>query len=607
MNLSWTNGNGDFRLVLMNSENSFTNPVDGTSPSADNSWNNSGEQVVFNGSGSNVSISGLTSGNTYWFRVFEYNNSSDKTKFYTETASQNPNSQQTIGTVTWLGGTSGNETNWDTGDNWSNGNVPTSATNVIINSASYIPVIPSTAVCNNLNIDPNCFLTINNSASLTVNGTLTIDCNTSAETGQIKVIGNGSITAATSLVNFYVIGSDYKLVSSPNSNATLANTFTGFYVKKYTETTGWSAASASLAMTPMKAFGIKYYNTRTTTFNGTLNNGQYSASVSASGTTEALGWNLVGNPYISAIDWKASSGWDKTGIDNTVYIHLGSGQYATFNGTTNASTNGGSRYIAPMQGFFVHRSTIGSSTISMNNNVRVAIAREFLKSSPDLEPNDMIKLELSCNNTTDETAILFFPGASKEFDQEYDALKMMEEDNLNLKLYSILSESKWMDINTLPPFTEAVSLPIGFNAPIGTTCTLNLKTNSLSSEIQVTLEDLHLKKSLNLNQDASYSFQTEFSNVNNRFMLHFTNTSLNVSNNKEPEINIYSFDKTIKIIDYSANTNGYIYVYNAVGETIEIIKLNGNTTYSIDLPNTGPYVVKYQTDKKVTSKKVIVY
>lgn len=607
MTLAWTNGNGDSRIVLMNSDNSFTSPVDGTSPSADNSWNNSGEQVVFNGSGSTVSITGLTSGNTYWFRVYEFNNTSDKTRFYTETATQNPNSQQTIGTVTWLGGSGGNETNWETGANWSNGNVPSSATNVVINTATDIPVISSSAICNNLSIDPNCFLTINDGASLTVNGTLTIDCNTSAETGQIRVIGDGTITAATSLVNFYIIGSDYKLVSSPNSSATIANTFTGFYAKKYTETDGWSAASASLSMTPMKAFGIKYYNTRTTTFNGTLNNGQYSASISASGTTEDDGWNLVGNPYISSIDWKASSGWDKTGIDNTVYIHIGSGQYATFNGTTNASTNGGSRYIAPMQGFFVHRSSVGSSTISMNNSVRVTVASEFLKNSADLEPNDMIKLELSSNSFTDETAILFYPGASEEFDQVYDALKIIEEDNINPKLYSIVNGNQRMDINTLPQLSQTVTIPIGLHAPMAAPCALNLKTNSMSSDIQVTLEDLHLKKSVNLSQNLSYSFETTSSNINDRFLLHMTRTSLNVSNEIEPSINIYSFDKTIKIVDYSANTDGHIYVYNVIGELIKNIKLVGNTTYTIDLPNTGSYVVKYQTDKKVTSKKVIVY
>ena len=35
--------------------------------------------------------------------------------------------------------------------------------------------------------------------------------------------------------------------------------------------------------------------------------------------TYTKGFNLVGNPYPSAIDWDAASGWTKTNIDNAVY------------------------------------------------------------------------------------------------------------------------------------------------------------------------------------------------------------------------------------------------------------------------------------------------
>ncbi len=82
MIVSWTNGNGAKRIVKMNTSNSFTNPGDGTDPTADDSWNNSGEQVIYNGSGNSVTVTNLSASTTYWFRVYEYNGSGTSTQIF---------------------------------------------------------------------------------------------------------------------------------------------------------------------------------------------------------------------------------------------------------------------------------------------------------------------------------------------------------------------------------------------------------------------------------------------------------------------------------------------------------------------------------------------
>jgi hypothetical protein len=95
MTSSWTNGDGDRRIVIINTANSFTDPVDGTSPSSSTVYAGSGEQVVYNSTGSSVSVTGLAVSTTYWFRVYEYNNTGVNTKFLTATATNNPKSQVT--------------------------------------------------------------------------------------------------------------------------------------------------------------------------------------------------------------------------------------------------------------------------------------------------------------------------------------------------------------------------------------------------------------------------------------------------------------------------------------------------------------------------------
>lgn len=94
MTINWTSGNGSKRIVKMNTSNSFTNPADGTDLNA-NTVYGGGEQVVFNSSGASVTVTGLSSNTTYWFRVYDYNGTGTNTKYLVITATDNPKSQIT--------------------------------------------------------------------------------------------------------------------------------------------------------------------------------------------------------------------------------------------------------------------------------------------------------------------------------------------------------------------------------------------------------------------------------------------------------------------------------------------------------------------------------
>lgn len=95
MTANWTNGDGAKRVVIMNTSNSFTDPTDGTDPTANALYSGSGEQVVYNGTGTSVAVTGLTASATYYFRVYEYNGSGSTTKYLTTTDTDNPNGQAT--------------------------------------------------------------------------------------------------------------------------------------------------------------------------------------------------------------------------------------------------------------------------------------------------------------------------------------------------------------------------------------------------------------------------------------------------------------------------------------------------------------------------------
>ena len=93
---SWTNGNGSGRIVKINTENNFTDPVSGISPTANSVYAGSGEQVIYNGSGNTVTVTGLAGGTTYYFRAYEYNGTGSSIIYNTATATDNPKSQATL-------------------------------------------------------------------------------------------------------------------------------------------------------------------------------------------------------------------------------------------------------------------------------------------------------------------------------------------------------------------------------------------------------------------------------------------------------------------------------------------------------------------------------
>ena len=89
--VNWTNGNGAGRVVYINSANSFTPPTNGTNPTASTTWSNTGQQCIFNGTGSGpVSVTGLSASTQYFVRVYEY--CSPNSNYQTATATSNPNS-----------------------------------------------------------------------------------------------------------------------------------------------------------------------------------------------------------------------------------------------------------------------------------------------------------------------------------------------------------------------------------------------------------------------------------------------------------------------------------------------------------------------------------
>ncbi len=459
--------------------------------------------------------------------------------------------------ATWIGAFS---SDWSNILNWIPNSVPTSGINVNIpGGLTNYPTISAPASCNNI--------TIASGASLLDNGNLTL--------------------SGTATVNRNYAGGEWHLISSPISNAT-ANMFLDLYLQKHTESTN-AYTDISNPTTPLNVMqGYALWNdlAGTASFVGTLNTGAIGAANNV--TRNGQGWNLVGNPYPSPIDWDAASGWTKTNVDNATYRHVNNAIWASYAG--GVGVNGGSRYIPSCQGFFVgvtNGFTLG--TLNMTNAVRTHSTSTFYKD----EVSDIVRLEVSGNGYTDETVIRFLDAATSGFDGQWDAHKLFGNVTEAPAIYS--AENGMMAINSLPA-TNTVSVGVKAGVPGEFTIT----ATETSEFPDVNLEDLMTGTITDLKSN-SYTFNYEM-NLDNRFIVHFT--PMAVGENPADLVNIYSSQKDV-YVSVPPNTKGTIFVYNLMGQEVTRLIITG-VINKIALNKSSYYVVKVVSNNAVVNKKVFV-
>lgn len=234
------------------------------------------------------------------------------------------------------------------------------------------------------------------------------------------------------------------------------------------------------------------------------------------------GWNLLGNPYPSDIDWDAASGWTKSNIQgNTIHIWNGS-QYLTWNGSTGSLGNG---FIAKGQGFWIEASavTVGlTATESVKTSSNATTYRTFDNDRPSI-----IELSVTASGYKDRTYIQFNDSSAFEFDVT-DASKL---NNSIFNLSTLSADSVELSINLLNGNICAFDVPVRlsntWNDSYSFAWTIS---KELLDVYQIKLEDHYTTEIYDINSGATgFNFGIEDSpesKSGNRFVLHFETSTI---------------------------------------------------------------------------------
>ena len=497
-------------------------------------------------------------------------------------------------------------------------------------------------------------LTINNSAGVTLQGTLSVTGIVSTTAGNLSSGGNltlvsnasqtalidgsgaGSVTGSVTMQRYLSSGLGYKYFSSPFSDADVAAfssylstnaTIPKFYAydednhrdssNSVAYMSGWVNYAGTLS--PMYGYAANLgdvSSAKTVSITGTVNNGSKSVTLYNHNRKYTKGFNLVGNPYPSPIDWGAASGWTKTNIDGAIYFFNASGTQYT--GAYSSSVNGiGSGIIPSMQGFFVHV-TNGSypvtATLGMNNNVRVNndLSSGFSKSgySGDIRP--IISLTAGYadeKNPIDPVVVYFDEKATIEFNSKLDALKLMNTDVKVPNFYALSSDANRLSIRAIPYPDSMSVVPLGLKTEqAGWISFRATGIENMPPGLQIYFSDNKTGIHTDLLQSTGFKLNMIAGTVENRFSMIFSNRKLSDTQDSNDAFVVYSSDgKLIVSFTGTEGEKGDMVINNMIGQELWRKQIIGTGIHEFDPQlKTGVYIVSFYSGKDIYSKKVLI-
>ena len=564
-------------------------------------WETDGTtQVACNryvGVNDNVTVQavGLTEGNWYYISVDNYASSYRGT--FTLCIDD--------GRIRWTGNV---DTDWSDAGNWSGGYIPSFFDDVaILTGLSNYPETNTgfDGMVSSILMQPGSRLTIPTGKALTISNDLDMESDAFAMSSMID-IGTLNYDVSKASYQSYLSEDQWHLVSSPVSGAQSV-VFTNIYLKYFNEPdSSWNyIVPINYNLLPGQGFSAwassALTGNTTVTYEGAFNTGDQTPPALSYNVGSGFGdgWNLIGNPFPSAIEWNTN--WTTNNIDASIYVYDGTtGQYLTWNRNLATGTMA-SGDIPPSQGFWV-KANGSSPSITIPHSERVHSSQGFYKSGSIKET---IEISVKGNGHSDKLLVNFNSSATIDFDSEFDAYKLRGL----AEAPQIYTNAKGTDltINSLP-LKPKVIIPMGFEAGSEGEYTIRVKDADLISEYaKLYLEDKLLDQLILLSEENVYNFYATVDDDPDRFNLNFFfKYAEEISDGQVEDIKIYSIEKEVYV-----HTIGIaeckILIYDLMGKLIVEGKGYENALNKFRInSNTGIYVVKVIDNNKVYSEKVFI-
>lgn len=534
--------------------------------------------------------------------------------------------QNLISTTTWTGTGNWSEGNGVGNSNWSAGS-PGSEVNVTIDGTITVDMSGNNpAVCNDLSLLSDASLTISANNGLTVNGDLDIASFKSRNAGSFVVEsdanGNGSFIGKGMMlgdvdVERYMVGytpglnDGWHQIASPIDFMTISGS--DLEPGANDDLYEWNEQNALwVNYKPSKTFAefrggqgylVAYETTSTKHFTGMLTGDNFDVQNLPYTSFEGNGWNFLGNPYPSAIEWNTSD-WALTHIGNVAEIwDEGAGNYAMINpGDPIPSTNG----------FFVQvESSVynGDNSLTIPAAARVHNTTNNYKSSNAVEMDETLVLKVTNdeNSYYDVNRIGFKPEATEAWDIAFDAHKLSGNEAAP-QLWTISNGENFAQ-NYLPYTSDEYPVPLHFRAGVNGTYHIDASgLNSFYDATDIYLEDRFADKMINLKDQPFYTFTATTDDDDARFVLHFYGITSTGENPDASTTQIYAYQNKVYVkFDQLPKDDYTVEVINMIGQQVYAGSFapSGISSFTLN-EKPGVYFVRLRTDNKSLVQNIMI-
>lgn len=465
-------------------------------------------------------------------------------------------------------------------------------------------------------IQPGAYITVKSDAYLKTTGTagLTIKSTSAGtgslldESGGVAMTGTGTIRAEQ-----YLAKNAWHLVAPVTTGVTANNYYWNdqpkCWLMYHTESSNALTYNTNLATSMPVGQGWLVWIDNTTTSNpgatAIMTGSLRSTSLSPAVTKTGLGWNLVGNPFPSAIDWQ-SGNWIRTNLELTIWIWSNSDNNYLYRTTAGGGTmtNG---IIPPGQGFFV-KAIASSPALTIPDDSRTHSAQAFYKGT-ETDPGyaDYIVIAASNNQQTDQVWVSFGPNGTDGFDNGFDASKLTGGETAP-QLY-LTEGSMQLSIDHLLTLGDAERI-VSMAYKVGTAGVQSLTANTEYFRGKtVFLDDLVTGQTQNLLQNKTYLFSASVGDNPDRFRLRFRN-ALGVEDEPRQDtcVKIFGGEGVIYVHTCfpSSRESGTMQVYDMTGRLLLNTGLLAMQELTIPTILKGYLIVRIIRNSAQTTAKIFV-
>lgn len=498
--------------------------------------------------------------------------------------------------------------NWSDAARWSGGVVPGAASKAIIEGKATV----STAVeAAQIQVKPTAQLTISEGSSLSVTGDLTLESNASRTA---TLVDYGSLTVGGSAVaqQYLTVDRQWWYLASPVVGATSSAVVGSNKIGDYTEATrSYSDAfTGAVTLQAGKGYVVKLDAEGVTdgvfAFSGT---GFFDGNLALTPTrtitgTEGdakRGFNLVGNPYPSYLNWNAAYN-EATNLRTTIWYRTRGAEameFVTYNASLGVSVPAGiNGYIPPMQGFWVKvdndpvlPATQTTGSITFTNAMRAHADAEGNSTENSLKAPaegslQLVRLKLTAGGQSDETLIALHPAAENGYDG-FDSDKMTNPASMPV-LYT-LAEDKPLVINAISENEAIGHIPLVIQLPAAETAGLRWTESTFTAPLQLFLHDKVLNLETELLPGEEVQIPSGFTNSAGRFVLEL----------RAPGITTGATTTSGEPFSVWESATGQLTVRTpAVGATLYLRSLTGQVVHAQPV-TASPVVLDHRTESGV--------